>query len=97
MILQANVENLRAELNAIIDMRIPELEATLAELIEDTMLAALFTTTTALPPSPLSVPRGTIQEGVMRHEIGRMSVMIWRMLGELHCLIRRPDKLGLLS
>ena len=43
MILQVNVANLRADLDAIIDMRVPELETSLPELIEDTILVALFT------------------------------------------------------
>ena len=52
MILQVNVANLRADLDAIIDMRVPELETSLPELIEDTILVALFTIPTKPPLDP---------------------------------------------
>ena len=43
--LQANVFSLRADVDAILDMRVPEPEAAPAKLAEDTVLNALFQTT----------------------------------------------------
>ena len=50
--LQSAVASLRADVDAILDARVPEPEATPAEPVEDTMLAALIKTTTAPPPPP---------------------------------------------
>lgn len=52
MTLQKDVASLRADVDAILYMRVPELEASLAELAEDMVFAALFTTSNAPPPPP---------------------------------------------
>lgn len=45
------MESLRIDVDVILDMRVPEHEYTPADLVEDTILTALFkTTTTPLPP-----------------------------------------------
>lgn len=44
--------SLRADVGAILDLRVPEPKSTPAELAEDTVLTALFTTTTASLPPP---------------------------------------------
>ena len=46
--------SLRADVDTILDVRVPESKATLAEPAKDTVLAALFTTST----TPLPPPRG---------------------------------------
>lgn len=51
-ILQADMVSKRADVDVILDMRLPNPKTELAELAEDTMLAALFTTSTALSPPP---------------------------------------------
>ena len=49
--LQAAIESLRANLDMILEARMLESEAPSAEPVEDSVLPALFPTTTA-PPSP---------------------------------------------
>ena len=49
--IQADVASLRADVDAISNMRMPKPEAAPAKLAQDTMLATLFTTTTT-PPHP---------------------------------------------
>ena len=49
--LQAALESLRADLDMILEARVPESEASSAEPVEDTMLAALFATSEIPPPS----------------------------------------------
>lgn len=46
------MSSLRANVDVILDVRVTEPEAAPAELAEDTVLDALFTTTTVLPPHP---------------------------------------------
>ena len=50
--LQAVVESLRADLDTIMDARVPESKAPSAEPAKDTVLAALFFTTAVPPPPP---------------------------------------------
>ena len=50
--LQDVVASLRADVDAILDARVPESEAIRAELAEDTLFSALFQITTAPPPPP---------------------------------------------
>ena len=48
--LQAVVGNLRADIDMIFEARVPESEAHSAELVEDTVMAALFATSDIQPP-----------------------------------------------
>ena len=50
--LQAVVDSLRADIDTILESRVPESEAPSAEPAEDTVLAALFTTSDIPPPPP---------------------------------------------
>lgn len=52
MTIQVSVASLRADVDAIFDVWVPESEATLAEPTKYTVLAALFTTSTAPLPPP---------------------------------------------
>ena len=44
--------SLKADVDTILDVRVPESKATLVEPAKDTVLAALFTTSNAPPPPP---------------------------------------------
>ena len=50
--LQAAVDSLRADIDTILVARVPDSEAPSIERAEDTILAALFTTSEIPPPSP---------------------------------------------
>ena len=50
--LQAAVDSLRADINTILEARVPESEASSAEPAEDTVMATLFATS-EIPPPPL--------------------------------------------
>ena len=50
--LQAMVESLRADIDMILEARVPESEAPSAEPAEDTMMATLFATSEIPPPPP---------------------------------------------
>ena len=50
--LQAAVDSLRADIDTILDARVPEPEAPSVEPAEDTVLAALFATSEIPPPPP---------------------------------------------
>ena len=50
--LQAAVDSLRADIDMILEARVPESEAPSVEPVEDTMLAVLFTTSEIPPPPP---------------------------------------------
>ena len=52
MTLQATVESLRADLDTILEYRVPDSEAPSADPAEDTVLAALFSTSDIPPPPP---------------------------------------------
>ena len=49
-ILQVAVENMRADLDTILEARVPQSEAPFVDPAEDTVLAALFSTTVVPPP-----------------------------------------------
>ena len=51
--LQAAVDSLRADINTILEARVPDSEALYVEPAEDTILAALFATSEIRPPPPL--------------------------------------------
>ena len=46
------MESLRADLDTILKAWVPESEAPFVEPVEDTVLAALFSTTVVAPPPP---------------------------------------------
>ena len=50
--LQATGDSLRADIDMILEARVPESEAPSAEPAEDTVMAALFTTSEIPPPTP---------------------------------------------
>ena len=50
--LQAAVDSLRANIDTILEARVPESEAPSVEPAEDTVLAALFTPSEIPPPPP---------------------------------------------
>ena len=50
--LQAAVDNLRADIDTILEARVPESEAPSVKPAEDTVLAALFATSDIPPPPP---------------------------------------------
>ena len=50
--LQAAVDSLRADIDTILEARVPESEAPFVEPTEDTLLAALFATSEIPPPPP---------------------------------------------
>ena len=50
--LQAAVDSLRADIDTILEARVPESEAPSVELAEDTVLGALFATSEIPPPPP---------------------------------------------
>ena len=80
--LQAMVESLRADIDMILEARVPESEAPSAEPAEDTVMAALFSTF-KIPPPPLEIiPRGVGVERRMKCEHVRRSTVRWRLRGE---------------
>ena len=50
--LQAAVDNLRADIDMILEVRVPKYEAPSAEPVEDTVIAALCATSEIQPPPP---------------------------------------------
>ena len=50
--LQAAVDSLRADIDTILEARVPESEAPSVKLAKDTVFAALFTTSEIPPPTP---------------------------------------------
>ena len=93
--LQAVVDSVRADIDTILEARVPESEAPSAEPAEDTVMATLFTTSEIPPPSIESMPRGAGVERKMKLEHRRRSVVRWTLRGEPRLLMRRRVKLGL--
>ena len=87
--LQAAVDSLRADMDMILDARVPESEAPSAEPAENTVMATLFATSEIPPPPPESMPRGVGVKRRMRLEHGRRSTVKWRLRGEPRLLMRR--------
>ena len=90
--LQAAVDNLHADIDMILEARVPESEAPSAEPAEDTVMAALFAIFEILPPPLENMPRGVGVERRVRldHEI--RSAVRWRLRGEPRLLIGRRVK-----
>ena len=93
--LQAAVDSLRADIDMILEARVPEFEAPSAEPTEEKVM---------LPYSPFlrfhnlpieSMPRGARVERRMRLEQGQKSDVRWRLRGEPHLLMRRCIGSGL--
>ena len=59
--LQAAVKSLRADIDMILEARVPEFEAPSAEPAEDTVMVALFATSEILQPPP--------RENAKRHRV----------------------------
>ena len=87
--LQAAVDSVRADIDIILEARVPEFEAPSAELAEDTVMAAIFATSEISPPPPESIPIGVGVERRMRCKHGRGSTVRWRLRGETRMLMRR--------
>ena len=87
--LQAAVDNLRTDIDMILEARVPYSEAPSAEPSKDTVMAALFATFEILPPPPREQLSGIGVERRMKLEHGRRSAMRWRMQGEPRLLMRR--------
>ena len=87
--LQAAVDNLHADIDMILEARVPESEAPSVEPSEDIVMAALFATFEILPPPPREQLSGIGVERRMRLEHGRRSVVRWRLRGEPRLLMRK--------
>ena len=91
--LQAAVDSLRADIDTILEARMPESEAPSVEPAEDTVLAALFFLLLTFHHLPLErVPRGVGVEQRTRREQGRRKAERWRLRGEPHLLRRRRTR-----
>ena len=87
--LQAAVDSLRADIDMILESRVPESEAPSAEPAEDTVMVALFATSEIPPPPSREHAKSVGVERRMRCEHGRRSAMRWRLRGEPRLLRRR--------
>ena len=87
--LQAAFDILRADIDMILEARVPESEAPFVEPREDTVMAAIFATSEISPPPPESIPIGVGVERRMRCKHGRGSTVRWRLGGEPLLLRRR--------
>lgn len=67
--------SLRADVDAILDVRVLEPEAAPAELEEDTVLASLFIPLLHRRPRHVSVPRGIVPKRVRILRLGRRSIL----------------------
>ena len=90
--LQAAIEGLRADIDTILEARVPESEAPSVKPAEDTVLEALFSTLDIPPPPLESMPRGLGVDQRMRREQERKSVERWMPRGETHLRRRRHTK-----
>ena len=87
--LQAAVESLRADIDIILEARVPESEASSVEPAEDTVLAALFATSEIPPPPPREHAKRRRGREEMKLEHGIRNTVRWRLRGEPHLLMRR--------
>ena len=75
--LQAAVDSLRADIDTILEARVPEPEAPSVEPAEDTVLAALFATSIISPPPPLESAkrlRGRVEDEVRARKKERRDI-----------------------
>ena len=82
--LVAAVESLRADIDMILEARVPESEAPSAEPAEDIVMVALFATSEIPPPPPREHAKR-----MMMLDYGRRIAVRWRLRGEPHLLMRR--------
>ena len=87
--LQAAVDSLRADIDMILEARVPEFEAPSAEPAEDTVMAALFATSEMPPPPPREHAKRRRVERRMRLDQGRRSAVRWMLRGYPRLLMRR--------
>ena len=73
--LQVAVDSLGADIDMILEARVPESEALSVEPAEDTVMEALFATSEISPPPLESMPRGIGVERRMKLEHGRRSAV----------------------
>ena len=90
--LQVAVDSLCADIDMILEARVPESEAPSIEPAEDTVLAALFATSEIPPPPPREHAKRHRVEQRKRREHGRRSVVRWRLQGEPYLLRRRHTR-----
>ena len=76
--LKAAVKSLRADINMILEVRVPESETSSAEPDEDIVMEALFTTS-YIPPLPRETAKRLKFRMRMRLEHGKRSVMRWKL------------------
>ena len=87
--LQNRVDSLRADIDTILEARVPESEAPSVEPAEDTVLAALFATSEIPPPPPREHskrPRGRAEDEARAQ---KRSAERWSLRGDPHLLKRR--------
>ena len=87
--LQGTVDTLHADIDMILEARVPESEAPFVEPREDTVMAAIFATSEISPPPPESIPIGVGVEKRMKLEHRRRSAVRWRLQGEPRLLRSR--------
>ena len=90
--IEAAVDSLRADIDTILEARMPESEAPSVEPVEDTVLAGLFALQRFHHLPLESMPRGVGIEQRMRREHGRRSAERRRLRGEPHLLRRRRTR-----
>ena len=73
--LQAAVDSLRADIDTILEARVPEFEAPSAEPAEDTVMTSLFVTSEISPPPPREHAKRRRVERRMRLEHRRRSAV----------------------
>ena len=87
--LQFAVERLLADIDMILEARVPESESPSVETAEETVMATLFSTYEIPPPPPREHDKrrkGQAEDG-LKH--GRRSAVRWRLGGEPHLLMKR--------
>ena len=77
--LQAAVDSLRTDIDMILEARVPESETLSTEPAEETVMAALFSSSEIPPPPPREHAKRCRFERRMRLEHGRRSVIRWRL------------------
>ena len=90
--LQAAVDSLRADIDTILEARVPDSEAPSVEPAEDTCWRPFLLLLTFHHLPLERVPRGVGVEQRTRHEQGRRSAERWRLRGDPHLLRRRRPR-----
>ena len=87
--LQPTIESLRADIDMILESRVPESEAPSAEPAKNTVMAALLPLLRFHHLPFERMPRGVGVKRRMRLEHGIRCVVRWRLRGKPHLLMRR--------